>query len=216
MEGWIKLNRGWWKDDAFRNNDDRMVFLWLLEEAQIKDKVVSIKSNPVKLKRGQLSHSLRFMGEALDMNKNKIARILEHFEKWGIIGTESGTGQNIITICNYSKYQDKRDSTETRSGTGAGQERDKLKEGKEYIYNPPIVPPLDDNKNSPMWFNGEIIRLNKSDYHKWFDNYPGTESQFEEFLSSRDDWYAEQPPEKQKSWFMATGTYIAKLKTEVA
>jgi hypothetical protein len=40
------------------------------------------------------------------------------------IGTASGTAQNVITICNYDKYQYRDQPSGTASGTRAGQQRD--------------------------------------------------------------------------------------------
>lgn len=62
-------------------------------------------------------------------------------------------------------------------------------------------------------FNGKVIRLNAKDYKELEDMYGGNYDQFYDCLASRDDWYAEQPPEKRKNWFIATRKYFENLST---
>ena len=70
-------------------------------------------------------------------------------------GTAAGTGQIVITICNYDKYQTVGDAPGTTTGTATGthcgtatgtrpgHDRDKLEEGNKEIKDttpPPLVP----------------------------------------------------------------------------
>lgn len=137
-----KMERGWMDSPMFGDAPytEREAWSWLVGAAVYEDSEFPINGKRIKLKRGQLSHSLRFMAEKFKWSKNKVQRFLDKLEEWDSIivknGTENGTGQNIITICNYNKYQDKREKRGTESGTAkhekAGQDRDKE---KEYIIN---------------------------------------------------------------------------------
>ena len=121
---WFKTHRGWQKSPVFRNNDERIAWLWMIENAEIEAKTIAINGNPVRIERGQFSHSIRFMAKAIGIKTGKMETILKHFKKWDMIQTEVRTGQNLITICNYSEYQDNPDSTQTANRQDLGQQAD--------------------------------------------------------------------------------------------
>lgn len=129
-----KMERGWLDSDVFGGEPytEREAWAWMIGEAHYIEVETPLLGRRVKLKRGQFSHSIRFMADKFKWSKNKVDRFLKKLELWDMIQTESGTGQNIITICNYSKYQDNNKKSGTDTGTGAGQERDKDKEILEY------------------------------------------------------------------------------------
>lgn len=110
---------------------EREAWEWMIAEAHWKEREKPLMGKRVKLKRGQFSHSLRFMAERFKWSKDKTARYLKKLELWDMVKTESATGQNIITICNYSKYQDDKTAPATAPATGARQERDKEEENQE-------------------------------------------------------------------------------------
>lgn len=62
------------------------------------------------------------------------------------------------------------------------------------------------------WFLGDVIKLNRADYETWLDLYGGTEIQFDQWLSGRDDWLFQQAPERQKNWFLSTKKALESLK----
>lgn len=67
-------------------------------------------------------------------------------------------------------------------------------------------------KKESYWYAGKVIKLNKPDYQSWLVMYGGTDGQFMDWLTSRDDWYQGQPPEIQRRWFMSTANYLMKIK----
>ena len=87
------------------------LWLWLLSEAKIRPKGI--------LQPGQLSHSYRFMVEALTWlhpekhrpiapHHSTIKKDLEEFAQKGMILIVPGSiskGSTVITICNWSSYQ---------------------------------------------------------------------------------------------------------------
>ena len=128
--GWYRMERGWQSHPVFSNEPytDREAFEWLIANACWKPQVFNIKGNPVELKEGQLTHSVRFLADMWQWKKDKVNRYLSKLVKFNMIETDSATGQNIVTICNYTKYQGERDSAATVNETEARQERDKYKE----------------------------------------------------------------------------------------
>jgi len=64
---------------------------------------------------------------------------------------------------------------------------------------------------SNLWFEGEVIKLNESDYNSWLRIYGGGDNHFTDWLTNRDGWYAEQAPEIKKNWFIATSKQLQKI-----
>jgi hypothetical protein len=105
----------------------REAWLWLVAEAAWKPRQKNIGGKVITLDRGQLAHSIRFMAKAWGWTKSTVDRFLGRLKTETMIGTESGTGFAIITICNYNDYQrvSLPDGTAngTPGGTAAGQTR---------------------------------------------------------------------------------------------
>ncbi|KZL02172.1 hypothetical protein PsAD5_00121 [Pseudovibrio sp. Ad5] len=114
--GWVRIDRAMFGHGAFRGPADWGAWMWLISEARWREAEVMISGEMLTLQRGQLSHSVRYMAQALGLSKNGVQGLLKRFEKWGLVETSTGTGQTIITICNYDKYQD--------MGTSQGQGED--------------------------------------------------------------------------------------------
>ncbi len=106
---------------------EREAWEWLISGAawQSEGFTVSINHNPVKVGRGQLTHSLRFMGVAWGWDKAKVSRFLEKLKKWDMIETATETGQILVTICNYNIYQDSETASETPQERKPRQTRDR-------------------------------------------------------------------------------------------
>jgi hypothetical protein len=120
--GFYKMHRGWMDNPVLRGGkfSRRDAWVWLIEEASWTDRRREIDGRTVTLKRGQLSASVRFLGEAWGWPKSVVARFITRLRTETMIGTESGTGQFIITISNYDKYQAADDTSGTARGTDSG------------------------------------------------------------------------------------------------
>lgn len=129
--GVFAMDRGWFGHPAFAPEPytEREAWAWLIAEAAWRPVRVRVGSEIVVLKRGQLSHSLRFMAERWQWDKEKVRRYLRRLEKRDMIETASETGQTVISICNYNAYQrvslPDRDSCSSKSEPAPRQHRDK-------------------------------------------------------------------------------------------
>ena len=110
--------------------------MWMIMEASYKPRQKRVGNITVDLERGQLATSIRFMCDAWSWSKSTVDRFLKRLEKRDMIGTDSGTGINVITIGKYDDYQNKPKGSGTlpakkrdSSGTAAGQRRDKPNKG---------------------------------------------------------------------------------------
>lgn len=151
MSGFYLMHRGWMKSAVFKDEPytEREAWEWLISEATYDNQVVSIMNNPVRLTRGQVSHSVRFLAEKWQWSKSQVETYLNKLKKWDMIQTENRTGQSIITICNYSQYQSAQTENRTALGQEAGQrsdsDRTKNKEDNtDKEINTPLPPKGDD------------------------------------------------------------------------
>ena len=127
MAGYIKLHRGWRNNPIFGREYSRGdAWIWLLENAAWKPARIKIKGKVLTLERGELSFSQRFLAEAWSWSKSRVDRFLAELREEGMIQTRSkngataghkaGQGQSILTICNYTKYQDNEDVVRGNDG----------------------------------------------------------------------------------------------------
>lgn len=159
MSGTVNIARDIWHDTAFKDQPftEREAFVWLIMEASYKAREKRVGNVCVNLSRGQLASSIRFMAEAWDWQKSTVDRFLKRLQSRDMIGTDSGSGLSVITICKYDEYQSKPSDGGTAkkenwdsSGTVAGQQRDKPNKGliqdeikmkEEGLGKPNPVPP---------------------------------------------------------------------------
>ena len=171
MSGTVNIARSLFQDEAFKAQPytEREAFMWLVMEASWKDRTKRVGHIVVDLKRGQLAASIRFMADAWQWEKSTVDRFLKRLEKRDMIGTDSGTGLNVITISKYNDYQggepcsgtaenEKRDS----SGTAAGQTRtpDAIPEAihKEERPKGLVAPPIDEIAECVSAYNAAADR----------------------------------------------------------
>lgn len=137
MTGFYLMHRGWQDNPVFRNEafSKRDAFVWLIEEAAYRPAQIHAATGTIDLKRGQLSHSLRFMAKAWRWDEAKVRRFLTSLVKSEIIDAAIDAGQTVVTIRNYDKYQGT--ATESDAGNDAATTQRRrggdanLKEGKQ-------------------------------------------------------------------------------------
>ncbi len=105
--GYYRMARGWLEHPMLQGEpyDRRSAWAWLIEEAKWQDRRCDIAGHIVQLKRGQLSHSTRFMGKAWGWSEARVRRFLTRLKIDAMIDAETDAGRYLITICNYEKYQ---------------------------------------------------------------------------------------------------------------
>jgi hypothetical protein len=137
---YIAIARGWLKHPVLRPKifSRAEAWAWLIEEAAWQPSQAMIGGDVVDLARGQLSHSMRFMGKAWGWQHNKVQRFVALLCRCQMIDTDTDTGQLRITLCNYSKYQPSRRENATASETPPQQQRNSsATDLKKEITNPP-------------------------------------------------------------------------------
>ena len=126
MTGFVQINRAIWSNVDFEDGEmtQREAFMWMIAHAAWKPTPARVGKIRVDLERGQLAYSVRFMAEKFGWSKSRVHRFLGALENRDSIGTASGTGVCVITICNYDKYQLGGNKIGTADDAEAGQQRD--------------------------------------------------------------------------------------------
>lgn len=138
MTGFITLQRKVRDHPLFREDPARLgAWTWLLLTACWKNTPYNVGGKIITLKRGQLCVSLRQLASEWGWSKSTVDRFVTRLETETMVTREAGQGRMVLTICNYDKYQDQRDSardtTGTAGGTAAGQQRDIKEQGNKVI-----------------------------------------------------------------------------------
>lgn len=172
------------------------------------------------LERGQLRGSVRFLASRWNWSTGKTSRFLNNLEEKGRIVREqqSRTRASVITICNYSDYQNQFFADESDGGTAAEQQRGlnvnsnghKEEDRKKNTEEPPsIVSPLWDVWVDEVWDGETDRRLTPKRRKKlemvWKEHLDGRDDPVEFFRKMvramlADDWWGPKPsthlPEK--------------------
>ena len=144
-DGFFFVNRGVFDHYLFNGEpySQCQAWLWMIGQAAWKPRRYRAGQFLVNLERGQLCASVRHMAEKWGWSKSSVHRFLERLKTETMIGTDSGTGVLVVTICNYEKYQvtahDCGTANGTLSGTVAGQSRDSKEEGNKYNNKKPTI-----------------------------------------------------------------------------
>ena len=115
MAGWQKVYRDitkhWlWEDKPFSRGQ---AFIDLLLMVNHKDNKILFNGELVEVKRGSRITSLRQLSEGWGWSTKKTKKFLELLEKDNMITVKSDNKKTLITIENYSLYQDSGNTKET-------------------------------------------------------------------------------------------------------
>ena len=102
---WFKLYRTILIDDIFTNPENLKVWIWLLCKACFEPKTVVVGRQQVDLKTGQLIYGRKTAALQLNMNENKVYRIIRFLKDKGCIDVKGFSRYSIITVKNWSSYQ---------------------------------------------------------------------------------------------------------------
>jgi hypothetical protein len=134
VTGFITMQRAVFDHPLFQGDSSRLgAWLWLVGKACWKPTPFNIQGKTITLDRGQLCVSIRSLASEWGWSKSAVDRFITRLKTETMIEAEAGHGRLVITICNYSKYQDReesqRDTGGTQTGTAAGQQRDIKEQG---------------------------------------------------------------------------------------
>jgi len=108
--GFIKIHRKILDSRVWQNPVILKVFLYCIMKATYKERWVGIStgkgSSEILLEKGQFVYGRNAAGEELNMSPSSVRNNLEKLAKWGMINVKSKTHYSIVSVVNYSDYQD--------------------------------------------------------------------------------------------------------------
>ena len=132
MAGWQKVYRDitnhWlWEDKPFSRGQ---AFIDLLLMVNHQDKKILFNGDVIEVKRGSKITSLRKLSEEWGWSTKKTKKFLELLEKDKMVTVQSDNKKTLVTIENYSLYQDSGNTEETdKKQEGNGEEIQKKNKG---------------------------------------------------------------------------------------
>jgi hypothetical protein len=125
-KGYVLIARGLLKHPRFKPRGPLTQFeawYWLIESAAYAPHDVTITSGrnrlAVHLEPGQLTYSIRYLAKAWQWSDKRVQRFLSALQLDQSVTTQTTTGQTVITLCNWAKYQrpDFEATTQTATAT---------------------------------------------------------------------------------------------------
>lgn len=126
-KGYIKLYRQiqeCWIWDSEEKHNRRSAWIDLLMLANHKDKKITFNEQIITIKRGQYLTSIRKLAERWKWSVNTVSVFLKLLENDNMIIKESDRHRTLLTIVNYSIYQDNQTPTDTPTDTGSDTQSD--------------------------------------------------------------------------------------------
>ena len=107
MSGWFAVKRGITSHALFKGKPERLaVWLWLLDNAVWKDTTHDVKGHTVLVPRGSVCVSERHISEACGVGYQVVRTAIKRFKSEHMLNATPTHGKNLISLCNYEKYQD--------------------------------------------------------------------------------------------------------------
>lgn len=115
-ERWIRTAVRVFDDDSGFTGAfcERSAWLWLIANAAWKDTRHRVRGTLHDVARGTLFVTVRDLMDAWGWGNTKVVNFLAMLEKQDRIKRETKTGKTLITICNYSSYQDAEENARQR------------------------------------------------------------------------------------------------------
>lgn len=109
MSGTANIARDLWDDPTFKDGEmtQREAWIWMVCQASWKARVKRFGSQEIRLERGQLIGSSRFLAAAWMWSEPRVRRYLDMLENRRMIARVTDAGVTVITICKYDIYQNK-------------------------------------------------------------------------------------------------------------
>lgn len=116
---WVRIDCDYYldEDEIFPEEPftQREAYQWLIMNAAWKDTTHTIGNKEYPVLRGSQYRTIRKLCKEWQWGNTKVRNFLEKLERKHKIVTESNTGKTLITLCNYSKFQDRNPESNTET-----------------------------------------------------------------------------------------------------
>jgi len=106
MNGWIRLDRSIQDNFLWQEPEALKLWIYLLMAASLTDKATAFNGQMLNIKRGQLVFGLNAASARLNISIRRLRKYLNWFETDDMIDKQVTNKFSIISITNYSQYQD--------------------------------------------------------------------------------------------------------------
>lgn len=104
--GWFSVKHGITGHPLFKHHPERLaIWIWLLDNAAWTDTEHDIGGKIVTVSRGSVSVSERRIATEVGVGYQVVRTALERFRTEQMVNAAVTHGRNMITLCNYGKYQ---------------------------------------------------------------------------------------------------------------
>lgn len=106
MSGWFSVKRGITAHPIFKGHPERLaIWIWLLDNAAWQDTEHDVNGKTVTIKRGSVAASERRIAAEVGVGYQVVRTFLARLKAEHMINAEVTHGKNVITLCNWGKYQ---------------------------------------------------------------------------------------------------------------
>ena len=122
--GWFAVKHGITGHPLFRRRPERLaIWIWLVDNAAWKETEHDVNGVMLTVPRGAVSASLRRIADDTGTSLQVVRGFLRRLQECKMINTAVTHGRTIITLCNYDKYQDVKEVSNTAPNTAATQQQ---------------------------------------------------------------------------------------------
>lgn len=130
MSGWFAVKRGITSHPLFSGRPERLaIWLWLLDNAAWKETKHDIKGKTVMVPRGSVCASERRIAEEVGVGRQVVRTFLARLKDEHMINPDPTHGRNIISLCNWEKYQSANDGANPRPNPRLTQDQPTKEQG---------------------------------------------------------------------------------------
>lgn len=138
MNGWIRLDRAIQDNFLWQEPEALKLWLYLLMAASLTDKATAFNGQMLTIKRGQLVFGLNAASARLNISIRRLRKYLNWFEADDMIDKQITNKFSIISITNYSQYQDVGKPQSGKSQATAKQRATTIQVNKEQSIPPTV------------------------------------------------------------------------------
>lgn len=132
--GYVKLHRSFRHSELFRDPLTCQFFVYCITSASYKERKVLVNKQVVSLKPGQFIFGRKKAADELGTTERKVRTLLKLFEKIDFLTIQATNRFSIISIVNWSVYQNGEEESDQPAVTPTTSKRpadDHIQEGKE-------------------------------------------------------------------------------------
>jgi len=137
MQGWIKLHRTlldhpFWLSQPFTKPQAWVDLLLLANHAP---DYFFVAGQKIPVERGQVGRSLLTLGKRWKWSRGKVNRFMKFLQNERMVELKTGQHTSIVTICNYSAFQDNPTQDGTTDGHQTEQQTDTKRDINKNVKN---------------------------------------------------------------------------------